>query len=50
MRRWSGSGARPRWAKREDLNLTGGIASIRPTLRRTNSSGLTALPQRPHRK
>ncbi|MET7686032.1 site-specific integrase [Streptomyces sp. NPDC005423] len=29
-----------RW---EDLNLTGGTASIRRTLQRTNSSGLTAL-------
>ncbi|MEV6795924.1 site-specific integrase [Streptomyces sp. NPDC051320] len=30
-----------RW---EDLNLTGGTASIRRTLQRTNTSGLTALP------
>ncbi|MCX5093830.1 site-specific integrase [Streptomyces sp. NBC_00365] len=30
-----------RW---EDLDLTGGTASIRRTLQRTNSSGLTALP------
>ncbi|MDQ0943495.1 site-specific integrase [Streptomyces sp. V1I1] len=30
-----------RW---EDLDLVGGIASIRRTLQRTNSSGLTALP------
>ncbi|MDW4910149.1 site-specific integrase, partial [Streptomyces sp. ADMS] len=28
----------------EDLDLTGGTASIRRTLQRTNSSGLTALP------
>ncbi|QIY68792.1 tyrosine-type recombinase/integrase [Streptomyces sp. RLB1-33] len=30
-----------RW---EDLDLTGGTASIRRTLRRTNTAGLTALP------
>ncbi|MEU0922075.1 site-specific integrase [Streptomyces cyaneofuscatus] len=30
-----------RW---EDLDLTGGLASIRRTLQRTSSSGLTALP------
>ncbi|MER7708414.1 site-specific integrase [Kitasatospora sp. NPDC097605] len=30
-----------RW---EDLDLTGGTASVRRTLQRTNSSGLTALP------
>ncbi|MFJ8795036.1 tyrosine-type recombinase/integrase [Streptomyces sp. NPDC102462] len=30
--------------RREDLDLTGGTASIRRTLQRTNSTGLTTLP------
>jgi integrase len=34
-----------RW---EDLDLTGGTASIRRTLQRTNSAGLTALPTKTH--
>ena len=34
-----------RW---EDLDLAGGTASIRRTLQRTNSSGLTALPTKTH--
>ncbi|MFI5759271.1 tyrosine-type recombinase/integrase [Streptomyces sp. NPDC051569] len=34
-----------RW---EDLDLTGGTASIRRTLQRTNTAGLTALPTKTH--